>query len=77
VKRVWRYVFNLLVALDQIINALFGGYPDETISLRAARACERGKRWGCITCATLDYISPDHCENTVVSKHVSILRRKL
>jgi len=29
-----RYVKNLLIALDQLINTVFGGDPDETISSR-------------------------------------------
>lgn len=32
-----RYLFNLLVALDQLVNALCNGAPDETISARCWR----------------------------------------
>ena len=34
------YFLNLLIALDQLLNAVFAGYPDETLSARAHR-----KRW--------------------------------
>jgi len=36
---VKNYFLNLLVMLDQMVNTILGGYPDETISLRdCARA---------------------------------------
>jgi hypothetical protein len=34
------YFFHLLIALDQLVNALCAGYPDETLSAR----CYREKR---------------------------------
>jgi hypothetical protein len=38
---------------SQLVNALFGGYPDETISFRSATARDQGKRWGCVLCKLL------------------------
>jgi len=32
-----RYVQNILIAFDQLANAVFCGYPDETISARSYR----------------------------------------
>lgn len=32
-----QYIWNVLIALDQLGNALTGGDPDETISSRAAK----------------------------------------
>ena len=32
-----RYVCNLLVAMDQLVNTFFGGDPDETISSRLGK----------------------------------------
>lgn len=40
------YLFNLLVALDQFINTLIGGMPDETLSARAYRADVHGALLG-------------------------------
>ena len=37
-KTVWSYYFNLLLALDQFVNALLFGDPDETLSGRLGRA---------------------------------------
>jgi hypothetical protein len=32
-----KYILNILVSIDQLINTLAGGSPDETISSRLAR----------------------------------------
>ena len=32
-----KYIKNVLVAIDQLANAMIGGDPDETISSRAAK----------------------------------------
>lgn len=36
-KTIGRYVYNVLVALDQFGNAMLGGDPDETISGRLGK----------------------------------------
>ncbi len=56
---------RVLVSLDQLINTLAGGDPDETISSRAAKAAARGRRWGCVLCRVLDRIDPGHCTNNI------------
>ena len=38
------YFKNLLIAVDQLCNALCGGWPDETISSRAFRWSRDGVR---------------------------------
>ena len=38
------YAKNLLVALDQLVNAVCGGWPDETLSSRAFRWNRGGLR---------------------------------
>ena len=70
-----KYLFGLLVALDQVLNALLGGYADETISYRSAIASKNGERWGCVLCTMLDKIDPDHCVKTIVAKLVSLRKR--
>jgi hypothetical protein len=75
VKKAKWYVLSLLIALDQFVNALFGGYPDETVSFRSAKARNDGKEWGCILCKLLDAIDPQHCDKTMRNKKVSLLRR--
>jgi len=61
------YLWNIFVALDQLANALLGGFPDETISSRAAKAQRSGKLWGCVLCRLLHLIDSDHCE-----KHIEL-----
>ena len=42
------YGRRVAVAIDQLLNALFGGDEDETISSRAEKARRKGRRWGCV-----------------------------
>jgi predicted deacylase len=53
---------RIAVAKDQALNASFNGSEDETVSSRAARARDRGERWGCVLCKWLGRIDPDHCD---------------
>lgn len=39
-----RYLLNLLVSLDQLLNTLFGGNPDETVSSRVGRGAIKGSK---------------------------------
>lgn len=64
------YLFNLLIAFDQLVNALFAGNPDETISSRAAKARAEGRAWGCVLCRVLDWIDPDHCADSLEADEV-------
>lgn len=36
---------QVLIAFDQLINALFGGWADETLSARSYRSSEKSFRW--------------------------------
>ncbi|ALF01681.1 hypothetical protein CPT_Percy47 [Caulobacter phage Percy] len=60
-----RYFWNLLIALDQLLNTLLAGNPDETLSSRAYKASLKGKAWGCILCKLLDKIDKNHCAESV------------
>lgn len=61
------YRFRVLRAVDRLLNAMWGGDDEETISHRVARAQDRGVWWGVMACWCLDkwkYIDPeweDHC----------------
>lgn len=67
-ERVWpkvkKYVWNILVALDQVLNVLLFGYPDETFSARVYRKAEAGQwfwralRW---IINTLFFWQDNHC----------------
>ena len=60
-----RYVFNVLVSLDQFGNTLAGGDPDETISSRTAKAKAQGRWWGRVGCHILGWFDPGHCETSL------------
>jgi hypothetical protein len=57
-----RYIINVLIAIDQLANALTGGDPDETISSRAAKRADRpGWKW---LGWALEKIDPGHLKRS-------------
>jgi len=60
-----KWGFNALVSIDQLVNSLFGGDPDETISSRAAKAKRDGKPWGRHMCRMLHWFDKGHCEKSI------------
>ena len=38
-----RYCWNILISIDQFVNVIFGGDPDETISSRLGKWSRDGK----------------------------------
>jgi hypothetical protein len=73
-KTIWMYLWfwfkNLLLALDQLLNTILWGDPDETLSRRAGRAREEKRWWACRLCEWLDLVDKRHCEKTL--EHVSL-----
>lgn len=59
------YILNLLVAIDQLGNAICGGDPDETISSRLAKLNRRGNKVGVVGCKILDKFEKGHCERVI------------
>ena len=58
------YGNRILVALDQLINALIGGWPDETLSANAHRMrAKKQPYWGWLAgfIDTLFFWQKDHC----------------
>lgn len=53
-----RYVWNLLIAIDQLANAILAGDPDETISSRAAKRQHR-RVWRVLG-RFLEWVDPGH-----------------
>lgn len=60
-----RYFWNILLWIDQGLNTLTGGDPDETVSSRAAKAKRNGRRWGCVLCKVLNWFDRNHCEKSI------------
>ena len=58
------YLFNNAIAVDQQLNALLGGSPDETLSSRAYRAEKHNRIFGKIFRPLIDTVffwEKDHC----------------
>ena len=59
------YILNILIAVDQLINAILAGNPDETISSRVYYLEKNGKIMGRIFRPIIDFIfrpfSKHHC----------------
>jgi hypothetical protein len=79
-----RWLLAILMALNQGINALSGGNPDETVSSRAGQAREQGSRVGAGLCEVFDWLDPrdgdspqgDHCD-IAIENHRRSLRESL
>ena len=58
------------IALDQLVNTVFGGWADETLSCRAWRQRERKKHWAIIrrVIDALFFWQKDHCKTAYESE---------
>ena len=52
------YLWNVLVGIDQLVNAILGGDPDETISSRCAKN-QHKPTWRALG-AMLEFVDPGH-----------------
>ena len=71
------YLKCLLIALDQMLNAVFCGWPDETMSCRAWRlSVSDGPDWPRKVIDTVAAMlgDKDHCHQSYISEQ---LRRQL
>lgn len=62
------YLWRVLIAIDQLLNALLGGRPDHTISGRVGYHAKQGKRWARAARFILDrlfWFDPDHCYKSI------------
>ena len=73
------YWKSVLIALDQLLNAIFGGWPDETISSRAFRWSRDGVRhWPRRVIDALFFLDRDkdkgrrHCELSYLSEQLRL-----
>ena len=63
------WAWNVILAADQLLNAVFGGHHKETVSERAARQQLEGRRWACIACRLLDRLAKNHCRDQLVRRY--------
>ena len=60
---------SVLIAADQLVNALLGGWPDETLSSRAWRWHVGGLRsWPCTLIDGLFFWEDAHCYQSYISE---------
>ena len=65
------YGRSVLIALDQLVNTLAGGWPDETLSSRAWRWTLAGVRsWPCRAIDALFFWETDHCRESYESERL-------
>jgi len=64
--RVWQ----VLIAVDQLANALAGGWADETLSARAHRCQASSRRWAWLRRGidALFFWDADHCFQAWISE---------
>lgn len=66
---MWRYLKQVLIAFDQLINALLGGGADESLSAHAWRQHLEGKRdWPYLLINALLFFDDDHCRESYESE---------
>jgi hypothetical protein len=68
------YTKRILIAIDQLFNALFLGSPDETLSARAYRLREQGWWFAYAVINLLFFWQEDHCAGSYMSE---VLRKHL
>lgn len=63
---VKRYIWNLLISIDQLCNTILGGDPDETMSSRMGKhVVKRDNRLCKFICRLLNKIDPNHCVDSI------------
>ena len=61
---VKRFLWNVLIGIDQLGNTLLGGAPDETISARAGRGKDKHWYWRW-TAKVLNKLEPGHTNHAI------------
>lgn len=65
-KILYKYFWNILIWLDQGLNTLAFGNPDETLSSRWGKGKRRGDCKFCdYMCKLLDIVDKGHCERYI------------
>jgi hypothetical protein len=65
-----QYLLNLGIAVDQLFNVLFGGWPDETLSAVAHRYAPYSMRWNIVRklLNLIFFWQDDHCQAAFYSE---------
>lgn len=62
-----KYLWNLTISLDQFLNTLLGGNPDETMSSRMGKKLVKHEKCPVcrFLCKILNKIQKDHCVKAI------------
>jgi hypothetical protein len=60
-----RYIWNMLISIDQLFNTVLAGDPDETISSRMGKRARKGDKLGKVICRILNIFDKGHCEKSI------------
>lgn len=76
------HLFQVALGFDQLLNAIFGGYCDESLSSRSHRARMKGKRvWVAMLINAIFFWQADHCreayESEINNEHLPLEMRDL
>ena len=64
-----RYLKNLLIALDQLVNTLLGGWPADSVSIHCWRFEQKKVvSWPRKLVYTLLFFDKDHCQESYESE---------
>lgn len=68
-SRLRRWPLAVLIAVDQLANAILMGNEDDTISSRSWKAYEKGRPWARVAVPVIDLIflpfgGPGHCRRS-------------
>jgi hypothetical protein len=61
--KLCKYILNILIAIDESVNTITGGDPQETISSRAGKLQTR-VWWAKYLCKFLNLLDKNHCQNS-------------
>ena len=66
----WHWFHQVILGVDQLLNAIIGGWADETISSRAWRLHQTRPRWAVARYLidALFFMEPDHCQMAYLSE---------
>jgi hypothetical protein len=61
-----RYIWNILVSIDQLFNTILGGFPDETMSSRMGKHVAKKDCPFCkLVCKFLNLFETNHCIKSI------------
>lgn len=60
-----KYLYNILIGVDQLANAILGGDPDETMSSRIGKGARQGNKFCILLSKFLDIFEKNHCKEAI------------